>query len=66
MAERFIGYQELSNRSRVVEDDLKSDCRQNTQTMIKVDPKEFASEYKTQPATSGRKEKLEVDGFLNQ
>lgn len=60
-----MGYQELSNRSRVVEDDLKSDCRQNTQSMIKVDPKEFASEYKTVPATSGRKEKLEVDGFLN-
>ena len=65
MAERFIGYQELSNRSRPIEDDLKSDCRQNTQTMIKVDPKEFASDYKTQPAISGRKEKLEVDGFLN-
>jgi hypothetical protein len=60
-----MGYTDLSSRKNA-DDDLKSDCRQNTQTMIKVDPKEFASEYKTQPATSGRREKIEVDGFLNQ
>ena len=44
-AERFMGYQDLSSRKN--DDDLKSDCRQNTTNMIKLDPKEFASEYKT-------------------
>lgn len=54
-AERFMGYQDLSSR-KAAEEDLKSDFRQNTQTIIKVDPKEFASEYKTQPAISNRRE----------
>ena len=46
-AERFMGYQDLSARKN--EDDLKSDCRQNTQNILKIDSKEFASEYKQQP-----------------
>jgi hypothetical protein len=63
-AERFMGYQDLSARKNEV-DDMKSDCRQNTTNIIKIDQKEFASEYKTQPSNS-RREQLQVDGFLNQ
>jgi hypothetical protein len=53
-AERFIGYQELSSRKN--DDDLKSESRQNTSNIIKINPKEFASEYKIQPNAEFRRE----------